>query len=921
MTRLAYVTAILALAAASGATACGDNIDAEPSVDGSPEPDGRGDGDAGVDGPGGPAVCGDGVVAAGVEECDDDNDVELDGCSNDCRIDAFAEVEPNGTAAQATVYRPGVVIRGAISPASDVDVYAFTVATTSDVSIETFDENGPGTCHNVDTTLTLLAGDGTTVLASDDDGAAGRCSLIAASTTGAATRLAPGTYYAAVRSFEAGRRIPSYGVVIRFAAVCGDGVVAGSEQCEGTACSATCQRIATCGDGFVDGSETCDDRNTSAGDGCSAACAFESLTENEPNGTSAQAGAPRTPNVLLGGAIAAAGDVDVYAIQLPATADLRVETFDATGPGACAGVDTIVTLLGSDGTTVLISRDQGGLGGCSRIDPRLATDAAARHLPAGTYFVKVEAAQGTTPAYKVLVNFEALCGDHDVEGAEECDGAAGCAATCDRVAACGDGLVDAPETCDDRNTTAGDGCNATCGLEVTSEVEPNDSPAAAGAPLIPAPTAIVRGAIDPRAEVDYVAFTLTATADVTIRTSGLTVDTCGVDSLVTLYGTDGITPLALNDDASADTTCSEITSKTEPAARHLPAGTYYVSFEEDLGDSRVAGYHLSITVDALCGNGTVEGFEECDGGAGCTATCDRVAVCGDGHVDDAEECDDGATTAGDGCSATCAVEAIAEIEPNGTPAEADAGAAITGSARLRGAIGTAGDRDLTKIVLAADSVVRFETFTGPQSCGAATTLRLLAAGGAELYADDNSGVATCSAFTLRLAAGTYYASVGGRGDTATVDAYVLHVDVLAAAEGESEANDTRQTADAIAGVDGVVLGHHTEPFDVDFFAITVPAGKSLRAEVIEGGAETCEDGGMDPFVTLYNAAGVALGENDDDGRGTCSLVDGTGAFPADAYAAHLAAGTYYLAVEASPVALDAPDMPAVFDYRLVIVIR
>lgn len=33
---------------------------------------------------------------------------------------------------------------------------------------------------------------------------------------------------------------------------------------------------------------------------------------------------------------------------------------------------------------------------------------------------------------------------------------------------CGDGVVSAPETCDDNNTANGDGCSNTCSLEAAS---------------------------------------------------------------------------------------------------------------------------------------------------------------------------------------------------------------------------------------------------------------------------------------------------------------------------------------------------------------------------------------------------------------------------------------------------------------------
>ncbi|MBV9949858.1 MAG: DUF4215 domain-containing protein, partial [Myxococcales bacterium] len=73
----------------------------------------------------------------------------------------------------------------------------------------------------------------------------------------------------------------------------------------------------------------------------------------------------------------------------------------------------------------------------------------------------------------------------------------------------------------------------------------------------------------------------------------------------------------------------------------------------------------------VCGDGKKEGFEQCDDGNiapydGCSPFCTIepkcngmggcTGVCGDGLVIPPEECDDGNTNSGDGCSATCKLE-------------------------------------------------------------------------------------------------------------------------------------------------------------------------------------------------------------------------------------------------------------------------
>lgn len=71
-------------------------------------------------------------------------------------------------------------------------------------------------------------------------------------------------------------------------------------------------------------------------------------------------------------------------------------------------------------------------------------------------------------------------------------------------------------------------------------------------------------------------------------------------------------------------------------------------------------------VTSVCGNGVVEGSEQCDdnntaNGDGCSSTCqnETISICGNGVVEGAEQCDDNNTADGDGCSSTCFIETIA----------------------------------------------------------------------------------------------------------------------------------------------------------------------------------------------------------------------------------------------------------------------
>jgi cysteine-rich repeat protein len=121
------------------------------------------------------------------------------------------------------------------------------------------------------------------------------------------------------------------------------------------------------------------------------------------------------------------------------------------------------------------------------------------------------------------------------------------------------------------------------------------------------------------------------------------------------------------------------------------------------GGSAFFGLDEAISLQALevCGNGCVEGSEECDPPTTkpdcsvttvCSNTCKiipRPVVCGDGCLDAGEECDDGNTISGDGCSATCKLEnvpfaqfCIEEAEVEGEMEESES--APHGSFEIRG---------------------------------------------------------------------------------------------------------------------------------------------------------------------------------------------------------------------------------------------
>ncbi len=215
------------------------------------------------------------------------------------------------------------------------------------------------------------------------------------------------------------------------------------------------------------------------------------------------------------------------------------------------------------------------------------------------------------------------CGDGVVNPGEACDDANGdsgdgCAANCDAVeegfacptpgeacvstVSCGDAEIGGDETCDDQNTTAGDGCDADCHVE-----------------------------------------------------TGWQCPDVGVACVAAQCG-DGI--VAGDEQCEDDDAPPAAGDGCDDACRLEPG------FKCD-----VPGAACEPTV---CGDGAKEGSEQCDDanfdmGDGCSPFCINepdcsagacTSACGDGLQlpSDAEQCEDGNVQAGDGCSPDCLIE-------------------------------------------------------------------------------------------------------------------------------------------------------------------------------------------------------------------------------------------------------------------------
>jgi fibro-slime domain-containing protein len=227
--------------------------------------------------------------------------------------------------------------------------------------------------------------------------------------------------------------------------------------------------------------------------------------------------------------------------------------------------------------------------------------------------------------------------------------------TGDAGPACGDGILDASEACDDGNGAPGDGCSGSCQVELNFECP---QPGAACVSTIRCGDAIRVGA--------------------ELCDDGNTVSGDGCNA--TCDQVEGVFSCPPNGG---------------PCATNVVCGDGRVTGAEVCDDGNAADGDgcsatcLSVTAGyscfrpgqlcvqpVVCGDGHVSAGEQCDeglsaDGQGCTAGCFREAdfacddpgqpcvslvVCGDGILLGDEECDDGNLTAGDGCSATCVPE-------------------------------------------------------------------------------------------------------------------------------------------------------------------------------------------------------------------------------------------------------------------------
>lgn len=590
------------------------------------------------------------------------------------------------------------------------------------------------------------------------------------------------------------------------------------------------------------------------------------VDELEPNGD------PATAQMIPSGAAVAGridgvgglnGDLDYFAIAVPAGGSLFVEVGD--GEGGC-NLDAILTLYSTDGTTVIGDDDEDGPGSCPAIDP--IRDGFAANLSAGTYYFRV-------------LGFEAPnVGEYVVLAIAS-------------PPACGNRILEpgASEQCDDGNQTSGDGCSSTCDAEPIGTVTgPGQRATFMFQATEPGRSGSIR--VEMASEGYIFAETLVPARGRCDTGSG----SASADTFLTLH--DAAFNTLGGDDDDGLGACAMLEPRFDTFAR-VPAGTYWVRIGETGDDSTLTDVMVEVeTIDLGCGNSILEATESCD----------------DGNLGSA-----------DGCSPACVFEGQSEVEPNNAFAIGTVLGGSPPFV-IEGAIEFVSDVDFFRVdVPAGHHLDAYLTIDSFDTCPSSPTGRVSffdAAGAAQGGGNIGGGPrGNCGrvwpytvAQTRALTAGRYGIRVNENGDNAVIGKYYLHVDVIpddtcgnTIFEGDERCDDGNTTSGdgcsaacllepirtitlpgpSASSIDGSIAPSH----DRDAVQLDVSAPVYLRAETfVDAAFASCPAIGTQ--LRLFSGdQQTELGSNMSDGVDNCSSISAIDAF------ALLDPGTYVLAVE------------------------
>jgi cysteine-rich repeat protein len=395
-------------------------------------------------------TCGDGTVASD-EECDDGNRDDLDGCSRLClsevcgngRLDALETCDPPGEAGcDSTCGSQGDAGGTAMVCGNNVVEAGEQCDDGNTLSGDGCDALcGQEPCGDGEKDESEACDDGNNI---DNDGCESDCTITDLKLknpcgNGKEETVAENPALEEDEQCDDGNLVAGDGCsgICTIETKCGDGVVAGTEQCDDPAdpfCSGLCTVIHRCGNGVTTGNEACDDGNDVDGDGCTG-CRVDGECGNGILDWDEQCEGSQ--------GIAEGGYCD------PARCTRHA------GPG-CGNGQRDTGESCDDGNR----RDGDGCAG----DCTLETCGNGKVEEEAEEWCDFGPEGGEGLGTCFPVNF---CGDGSRSAEEECDDhnateGDGCSEVCLVEELCGDGIINGTEPCDDGNATAGDGCTRTC---------------------------------------------------------------------------------------------------------------------------------------------------------------------------------------------------------------------------------------------------------------------------------------------------------------------------------------------------------------------------------------------------------------------------------------------------------------------------
>lgn len=542
------------------------------------------------------ATCGNGILDPG-EGCDDHNTVDGDGCSSKCIVEGAPPSACPGTKLALASPTP--------------ESRAATVKGDTSSALATLDSPSCGGGNGKELVYALTSdvkGRARVVLDAAFDALLYARTSCATATSELACKNVPagGGKTELVFPIDAGQTV--------YLVVDGAAGTSGKFQLDVTIGGASC------GDGLAQYPEQCDDGNVVAGDGCSPTCDLET--------PSAEPGVCPGASYTLVGSLAApvkvsfAGDVSTLA-----------STAGSFGCGSgSSGKDQVYAItptISGAITAELVASYPSSLvhvrGECFTSSTELdCREEDLPSVPVKTTFPVV--AQQT---YFVFV---------DSQKSSVADGRYTLDVTLSPPK-CGNGVLETPEACDDGNLDGGDGCAADCTLEAPP----------AGIDTCPGAAIALAGP----AEGPMTFHTTASTSSLSASVKSCTNTKERKDAVYTFVAPyDGYLTAKAKGDFNTvldlRTACvleSASTTAGSVACGRADGG----DGEESIAAPVTAGTTYYLVVEGSNTNANKEGVFSLD-------LSIAKSVCGNGVIEGGEECDDGANAAGDGCAPDCALE-------------------------------------------------------------------------------------------------------------------------------------------------------------------------------------------------------------------------------------------------------------------------